>query len=160
VQDNNYVLSYFKAHLCGVEMRSFMPVSIEVSKARIVIIGGGKVALRKLRTIVQYAHDIHVYAIEILPEIKLLPVACTECSYSDDLLQGALLVYACTNDSDLNRRICKNGKDMGALVSSASDSNNCDFLSPAIFKHEDMSVAASSNGRQIIKSEQAADSIA
>ncbi|NLT33442.1 MAG: bifunctional precorrin-2 dehydrogenase/sirohydrochlorin ferrochelatase [Acidobacteria bacterium] len=130
-------------------MKSFMPVSIEVSKARIVIIGGGKVAHRKLRTIVQYANDIHVYAPEILPEIKLLPVSWTECPYSDDLLTEASLVYACTNDSDLNRRICQNGKNMGALVSSASDSGDCDFLSPAIFQHENMSVAVSSNGRQV-----------
>ena len=133
-------------------MKSFMPVCIDVSKARIVIIGGGKVTLRKLHTIVQYAHSIHIYAKDILPEIKLLPVTCTEGFYDSASLADAILVYACTNDPDLNRRICEDGRKIGALVSSASESDDCDFLSPAIFQHKDMSVAISSNGQQIRKS--------
>jgi precorrin-2 dehydrogenase/sirohydrochlorin ferrochelatase len=133
-------------------MKSFMPVCIDVSKALIVIIGGGKVALQKLRTIVQYSNNIHVFAEEILPEIKSLPIHCTECAYDDAVLQGAALVYACTNDSDLNLHICEYGRTIGALVSSASYSNNGDFLSPAIYRYEDMSVAVSSNGRHIKQS--------
>jgi precorrin-2 dehydrogenase / sirohydrochlorin ferrochelatase len=135
-------------------MKSFMPLCIDVSQARIVIIGGGKVALQKLRHITAYASNISVYAKEILPEIKAQSLNCMETAYDPAVLYGARLVYACTNDPELNRRICNDGGRAGALINVADDPENCDFVSPAIFRHEDMSVAISSNGRHVKKSMQ------
>jgi len=133
-------------------MKSFMPLCIDVSKARIVIIGGGNVALQKLRHITAYAANVVVNAKEILPDIKALPVTCIEGSYDAAALQGARLVYACTDDPALNQRIRTDARQAGALVNIADDPENCDFVSPAIFQHEDMSVAISSNGRHVKKS--------
>jgi siroheme synthase-like protein len=69
-----------------------------------------------------------------------------ECAYDAGLLKDALLVYACTDDKELNRRICDDGRKWGALVCAADDPSNCDFVSPAIFRSGEMSVAVSSNG--------------
>lgn len=135
-------------------MKSFMPICIDVSEIRIVMIGGGAVALQKLSILVQYAGNVHVYAKSILPEIKAMPIHCTECDYDDTLISGARLVYACTDDPELNRRIGEYGKKMGALVSATGGSGPRDFISPAVFRHEDMSVAVSSNGHHIKESVQ------
>ena len=140
-------------------MKSFMPVCIDVYEIRIVMIGGGTVALQKLRTLVQYAGNIHVYAKSILPEIKAMSVHCTECDYDDALISGARLVYACTDDPELNRRIGEYGKKVGALVSASGGTGPRDFISPAVFRHEDMSVAVSSNGHHIKESVQWRDAI-
>ena len=140
-------------------MKSYMPICIDVSEAKIVMIGGGNVALQKLRSIVQYAENVHVYAKNILPEIKSLPVHCTECGYTKSLLNGALFVYACTDDMDLNRSICEHGKNIGALVSAAGVKHPRDFISPAVFRHEGMTVTVSSNGQKIKESVKWRDSI-
>ena len=140
-------------------MKSFMPICIDVSEARIVMIGGGNVALQKLRSIVQYAGNVHVFANNILQEIKSLPVHCVECDYDDSQLNGALLVYACTDDLRLNRLVCEHGKNIGALVSAAGVDHPRDFISPAVFRHEDMTIAVSSNGRYIKKSVEWRDAI-
>jgi precorrin-2 dehydrogenase/sirohydrochlorin ferrochelatase len=131
---------------------SFMPICIDVSETRIVVIGGGNVALQKLRSIIKYAANVHVYAKNILSEIKALPVHCVECAYEESQLHGAGIVYACTNDPELNHRVYDDGKKAGALVSAAGTGNSRDFISPAIFRHEDMTVAINSNGRHIKKS--------
>ena len=140
-------------------MKSFMPVCIDVSDARIVMIGGGNVALQKLRSIVLYAGNVHVFAKNILPEIKSLPVHCKECDYDGSLLSGALLVYAYTDDPRLNRLVCDHGKTIGALVCAAGVDHPRDFISPAVFRHEDMTIAVSSNGRCIKKSVEWRDDI-
>ena len=129
-----------------------MPICIDVSETRIVVIGGGDVALQKLRSIIQYAANIHVYAKNILPGIKALPVHCVECAYEESQLHGAGLVYACTDDPELNRSIYEDGKKAGALVNATGTGSPRDFISPAIFRHEEMTVAVSSNGRHIKKS--------
>jgi precorrin-2 dehydrogenase / sirohydrochlorin ferrochelatase len=140
-------------------MKSFMPLCVDVSYARIVIIGGGKVALQKLKYITVYAENIDLYAKEILPEIRALSLNCVEAKYDPSMLRNARLVYACTDDSELNWRICEDGRQMGALINVADDPQNCDFVSPAIFRHQDMSVAISSNGRHVKKSVQWRDAI-
>jgi precorrin-2 dehydrogenase/sirohydrochlorin ferrochelatase len=140
-------------------MKSFMPICIDVSEARIVMIGGGNVALQKLRSIIKYAGNVHVFAKNILPEIKDMPVHCAECDYDDSLLGDALLVYACTNDPELNRRVCEHGKTIGALVSGTGVEHPRDFISPAVFRHEEMTVAVSSNGQSIKESVKWRDAI-
>jgi precorrin-2 dehydrogenase/sirohydrochlorin ferrochelatase len=127
-------------------MKSFMPLCIDVSQGRIVVIGGGIVALQKLRTIITYARNVFVYAKDILPDIISLPVTCTKAMYDSNQISEALLVYACTDDRGLNRRISEDGRRIGTLVNTADDQDNCDIISPAIFRHEEMSVAVSSNG--------------
>jgi len=127
-------------------MKSFMPICIDVSQARIVMIGGGKVALQKLRSITSYTRNVHVYARKISPEIKALGVRCEECEYGPGLVAGALMVYGCTDDRDLNRRIGRDGRKAGAIVCVADDPSDCDFVSPAIFRSGEMSVAVGSNG--------------
>ena len=93
-----------------------------------------------------------MFAKNILPEIKSLPVHYAECDYEESQLNGALLVYACTNDPELNRRVCEYGKAVGALVCTAGVEHPRDFISPAVFRHEDMTVAVSSNGLNIKES--------
>ena len=124
-----------------------MPICVDVSETRIVVIGGGTVALQKLRSITQYAENVHVYAKNILPEIKELPVHCVECAYDESQLHGAGLVYACTDDPELNLLVYEHGKKAGALDSATGTGNPRDFISSAIFRHEDMTVAVSSNGQ-------------
>jgi precorrin-2 dehydrogenase / sirohydrochlorin ferrochelatase len=133
-------------------MKVFLPISVDVSQSRIVMIGGGHVALQKLRRLTLYTENISVCAKEILPDIEALPISCIESVYDPSLLAGARLVYACTDDRELNRQICEDGRKAGALVNAADDPDNCDFVSPAIFRHEEMSVAVSSNGRDVNKS--------
>lgn len=140
-------------------MKSFMPLCIDVAQARIVMIGGGNVAFQKLRRIAGYAGNIFVYASAVLPEIKALPLTYIEGAYEPGVLVGARLVYACTDDRALNRRIGDDARRAGALVNVADDPETCDFVSPAIFKCEDMSVAISSNGRHVKKSVKWRDAI-
>jgi siroheme synthase-like protein len=138
----------------------FLPICINVSGIKIVMIGGGKVALQKLTNLCLFAKNISVFATTILPAIKDLPVSAIECTYTPHLLNNAALVYACTNDNMLNRAIGTDARKYGALVNVADDPQNCDFISPALFNRNEMSVAVSSNGKKAKMSVQWRNAIA
>ncbi len=128
---------------------NFLPICVNVDGARIVIVGGGSVALQKVKALVQYTKNITVCAPEVNPTIKSFGVNVLERIYLPDVLEGALLAYACTDDSRLNRRIRDDAHRYGIFVNVADNPELCDFVSPAIFKQGTMSVAVSSNGQQV-----------
>jgi uroporphyrin-III C-methyltransferase/precorrin-2 dehydrogenase/sirohydrochlorin ferrochelatase len=105
------------------------------------------VAAQKLKTLLLYARRVTVCAREISPEIKQLPVHCLELPYDSAFLSGADLVYACTDDRAVNRRIGEDARRAGLWVNVADDPAECDFTSPAVFKAGEMSVAVSSNAK-------------
>lgn len=128
---------------------NFLPICVNVDGAHIVIVGGGGVALQKVKAVVQYTQNITVCAPEVNSEIKNFGLNVLQQHYSPGVLEGAMLAYACTNDGPLNRRIRDDAHRLGILVNVADNPELCDFISPAIFKEGTMSVAVSSNGGQV-----------
>jgi precorrin-2 dehydrogenase/sirohydrochlorin ferrochelatase len=131
---------------------SFLPVCLNMENAAIVVVGGGTVAEQKIKPILQYTHNITVCAPEILPSIQALPVAILSQSYTEAVLTGARMVYACTNDRNINRQIALDARRLRILVCVADDPEFCDFISPAIYKKDHMSVAVSSNAQDVKRS--------
>lgn len=128
---------------------NFLPLGVNVHNRLIVVIGGGKVAAQKLRVLVTTSARIRVYAKKICGEIRAMPnLYWKEREYGEDLLEGAFLVYACTDDKDVNRKIASECRRRAALVNAADDPANCDFTSLALWTFENMTVAVSSDATQ------------
>jgi len=125
---------------------NFLPLCLDVSTRKVLLVGGGKVAAQKLKTLGAYAQNIWVVAPDILPSIQSQAVRCLHQPYDPSVLIGADLVYACTDDRAVNRGVVEDARQAGVLVNAADDPTVCDFISPAVFKSGRMSVAVSSNG--------------
>ena len=106
-------------------------------------------AAQKVRTLLQYTSDIRVAALQIGEDVRRLPVEAVERPYAPDLLEGMGLVYACTDDRELNRRIATEARGRGIPANAADDPAFCDFTSPAIYRRGNMSVAVSSNAQDV-----------
>ncbi len=128
---------------------NFLPVNLNLEGRKILIVGGGRIAAQKLETICQYTQDVELCGIDISPEVRRYPITILERPYGEDLLEGKGLVYACTSDRNVNRRIGADARRHGLLVNVADDPNECDFTSPAIFRQAYMSVAVSSNAQDV-----------
>jgi precorrin-2 dehydrogenase/sirohydrochlorin ferrochelatase len=131
---------------------TFLPVCVNLEGRKLLVIGGGKVACEKLKTLIKYTDQVTVCAPEVRDEIRALGVAVVERAYAPDILAGFSLVFACTNDRELNRRVRQDAAARHLLTCVADDPGNCDFISPAIYKAENMSVAVSSNGEDVRRS--------
>jgi precorrin-2 dehydrogenase/sirohydrochlorin ferrochelatase len=128
---------------------AFIPVNINTTGRRILVVGGGKVAEHKLKTITKFACDITVIAPKIIPEIEDMGVRVIRQPYRKTFLKDAFLVYACTNDWEVNKQIKRDARQIGILTNVADDKKLCDFISPAVYKRGHMVVSVCSQGKDV-----------
>ncbi len=129
---------------------AFLPISINISDKQILIVGGGKVALHKVQLLSRFVDHFKVVAPVMLDELKQMNgVVYEEREYREEDLEACFLVYATTNKPELNHQISRDAKKYGCLVNVADDASFSDFVSPAIFKQEGMTVAVGSDGKDV-----------
>jgi len=110
---------------------------INITDKKILLIGGGKVAVHKLSTLLKFTCDITILAPDIIEQIgndSRLTLRIKH--YEKEDLLNFHIVYACTNDKTVNATIKKDANYLGLLINVADDPELCDFVSPAIFKDD------------------------
>jgi len=138
---------------------NFFPIAINIENEKILLIGGGKVASHKIPLIQKYADDITVCSGNILDEIKTMDVSIIEKDYYKDVLDPFFLVYACTDNKEVNEQIRKDCLEKKILVNLVDNPTKCQFVSPAIYRDKNISVAVTSNGENVYKSIEVRDKI-
>ena len=81
------------------------PLVLDIAGRRAVVVGGGPVALRRVRGLLEAGAVVHVVAPAVLPELAALPVVVQPRPYADGDLAGAWLVHACTDDPAVNAAV-------------------------------------------------------
>jgi len=127
----------------------FLPISVKITNKKIVIIGGGRIASHKISFLEQFTKNISVVALEVCETIKEKGYSFKEKLYEKSDLQGAFLVYACTNIRNLNQQIKLDAETLGILTNVVDNPGLCDFVSPAIYKRGHITVAVGSNGQEV-----------
>jgi precorrin-2 dehydrogenase/sirohydrochlorin ferrochelatase len=129
--------------------RNFLPISIDISDRKILVIGGGQTALKKIRILQRSGAIIEVVAENIIDEVLTSGVKCFRKSYEKSDLKGYLMLYSCTNNVELDRHIAADCIDSGVLVNIHDNPVLCQFVSPAIYQSGNISVAVSSNAENV-----------
>jgi siroheme synthase-like protein len=130
----------------------FLPISINVTGKKILLIGGGKVATHKGQILARFVNQVTVISPDFTTEIKELPFTFIEKEYEKNDLAGFFLVYVCTGDHELNRRIKMDAERLNILTSVCDAPLLCDFVSPAIHKAGDITFAVGSNAQNVFQS--------
>lgn len=131
---------------------TFLPVAIRITGRKIVIVGGGRVGLHKATILSRFTDEATVVSPEFREEFEQLPFRLVRKAYETSDLAGAFLVYICTENEELNRRIKSDAEAVGVLASVCDNPSLCDFISPAIFRNGDISIAVTSNARDVRRS--------
>jgi len=132
--------------------KKFMPIAIDVADKKVLLIGGGKVAQHKIDSLKNYANNIVIIGKTVDEGIKNSGYKYIEKEYEAADLEGSTLIYACTNIRELNQQIKKDAELLGKLVNVLDKPDECDFVSPAIYQKDYISIAVSSNGQNVYKS--------
>ena len=115
-----------------------------------LIAGAGKIALRRVRTLLQFGACIRVVAPDICRELEEMEAEGklrTECrAYQPGDAQGAALVIAATDSREANRQIWEDCRMAGVPVNVADDKKLCDFYFPSVLMTEEAVVGISSGG--------------
>ncbi len=137
--------------------KSYFPMFVDISGMKIVVIGGGKIAARRIRTLLEFASDITVIAPLVTESVGQLEaeekIHCIHREYQIGDIQGADMVLAATDDKLLNERIvqdCREAEQKSGrkiLVSVASDRSLCDFYFPSVIRQDDIVIGINSGGK-------------
>jgi precorrin-2 dehydrogenase/sirohydrochlorin ferrochelatase len=128
-----------------------LPLNIDMRGMNVLVAGGGAVAARKIRALLDAGAIVRVVAPLFAPEINRLAdsgaVQTKTACYEADDLRDAFLAVAATNDPETNRRIADDARQLGILIVVTSDpaAGNCTF--PALVRRGNLEVAVSTNGR-------------
>ena len=131
--------------------RKFLPISIDISNSKILIIGGGQSALKKIRILQRSGANLEVVAENIIDEVYASGVICHLKKYEKSDLNGYLMFYSCTNNETLDKQIAQDGREAGVLVNIHDNPSLCQFVSPAIYQDGNISVAVSSNAENVFE---------
>lgn len=131
-------------------MTPLLPLFFKMQGRPCVLIGGGNVALEKLRVLLECGTAVRVVALDALPEIQEVASAAQIVlrikEYSETDLEGAALVIAATNDAELNHRIYRDAVAAGKLINVVDDPEYCDFYFGSIVRRGALQVAISTAG--------------
>jgi hydroxymethylbilane synthase len=126
------------------------PIVLTVRGRRALIVGGGPVAERKLRGLLDAEAHVTLVSPTVTAEIGRLAeagrVAWLERRYDAHDVTGAFLVFAATDDAGLNAQIVAAARAAGALVNDASDAGRGDFSTPATHRSGALTVSIDSAG--------------
>lgn len=129
--------------------KNFLPISIDISESKILVIGGGESALKKIKILQKSNAHVHVLSEDFIEEIQRLDILKIRKEYEKNDLKGYLMLYSCTDDDLLDQQIAADGLELGVLVNVHDKPSFCQFVSPAIYRYGNISVAVSSNGENV-----------
>lgn len=123
-----------------------LPVIWKLEGKRCVIVGGGEVAARRARSLLDAGAAVTVVAPRIDEQVRGLAVTCHERGYQRGDLDGATLVVVATDDPAVNQAIADDAHARGTLVNRADDPSAGDIAIPAHAQHGPVTIAVHTDG--------------
>lgn len=130
---------------------AYFPMFINLTDSDCLIVGGGKVAYRKIKVLLDFGARIHVVAKDINTDVKLLSQE-VDCLFTEQRefrpsdLDNKSLVVAATTDYSLNSQIASLCNDAKIPINVVDCSQLCTFIFPSYIKEQNLVGAFSSSG--------------
>ncbi|TKB28471.1 bifunctional precorrin-2 dehydrogenase/sirohydrochlorin ferrochelatase [Desulfopila sp. IMCC35006] len=129
---------------------SLYPVNLNITDKLCLVVGGGVVALRKTKSLLVCDARIRIISPEITPEldaiIKKNEIEWFERGFAEGDLRGAFLVFAATDNPDVQLLVAREAAKNAVLLNSADDPLHSHFHVPAHFRRGKMLVTVSTEG--------------
>lgn len=127
---------------------AYFPMFIDIEHKPCLIVGGGKVAFRKARVLLDFGAKVYVEAPEILD------VICSDSrihirskAFAPEDVMGMALVVAATDDVRLNHQISQVCQQKNIPVNAVDQIQDCSFIFPSYLRQQDVVAAYSSSGK-------------
>jgi uroporphyrin-III C-methyltransferase/precorrin-2 dehydrogenase/sirohydrochlorin ferrochelatase len=125
---------------------SFYPVELDLRDRLAVVVGGGTVALRRARALVESGARVVVVAPSVADGFAELPVQIRRRRYRHGDLAGAWIAHAATSDPAVNAAVAADAERAGIWCVRADDAAATRARTPAVTRHGDITVAVTAGG--------------
>lgn len=154
---------------------AYFPMFVDLTDKTCLVVGGGEVAYRKVKTLLDFDAKVTVVAENVCPRLaglagarnvtsenKMLTACGQDAEKADALEQkiticvrpfqkedcdGRLLVVAATDDKELNHNIAEYCKAAGIMVNAVDQKDDCSFIFSSYVREQNLVAAFSSGGK-------------
>jgi precorrin-2 dehydrogenase/sirohydrochlorin ferrochelatase len=130
---------------------NLFPVFLNITDKDCLVVGGGKVALRKIKSLLTAGARIRVISPEILPDINQLAenksIKLFKKKFEEKDIGCPFLVISATNCVRTNKMIAELCFEKNIPVNVIDDPSKCTFQIPAVVRRGDLNIAVSTNGK-------------
>lgn len=132
----------------------FLPILINIKNRNCLVIGGGKVAARRIALLLQAGAHITVIApklnLELHEQLRQGNIVHHAETFNPAHLTDATLVFAATNNRIVNQQVSEASKSLRIPINVADDPDLCSFIMPSIIDRSPILVSVSSSGKSPI----------
>lgn len=125
------------------------PIMLAIEGKKAVVVGGGRVAFRKVRNLVDAKAEVTVISPELTGELQGLmsegEMTWINREFQEGDLEGAMVVIAATDQPEINQRVLEDATDH-QLVNVVDDPKSGNFQVPASLKRGRLTIAVSTDG--------------
>ena len=126
------------------------PVMLSLEENPCLVVGGGQVALRKVKGLLSEGAMVTVVAPDVEEEFEAMAemeaIRLERRPYRPGETAGYFLIMAATSDNRVNRQVYQDAKECGIWVNVADDPELCTFYLPARLKRGPMQLVIASTG--------------
>jgi siroheme synthase-like protein len=122
------------------------PVNLVLAGRSCLVVGGGRVALTKVRGLADAGARVTVVAPEVIPEVAAVADMVELRPYRAGEAAGYRFVIAATGDPQVNQQVYDDGEAAGVWVNSADDPQRCSAILPARVRQGRLTLTVSTGG--------------
>ncbi|MFO8164342.1 MAG: precorrin-2 dehydrogenase/sirohydrochlorin ferrochelatase family protein [Thermodesulfobacteriota bacterium] len=129
----------------------YYPIFLDLNNQNILVVGGGEVAERKIKTLLMYGCTIYISSPHLTPYLQHLVATNKIHRISheslDTVMNDTFMVIAATDNAEANTNIASQAKKHNLLVNAVDQPKDCNFIMPSIVKRGNLQIAISTAGK-------------
>ena len=129
---------------------SFFPAYLSLKNRKILLVGGGAIALEKLEKLVDFTTKIDIISKEVSSDFiqfsSKYELIIQERAYQEGDILGYDIVIVATDTVELHKQIYQESRTTRVLVNSVDNTAYCDFIFPSYIKKGDLTISVSTGG--------------
>ena len=134
----------------GKKNAVYFPLLLNIRDYSCLVVGGGKVALTKVTSLLNFQVKVTVLAPKICEPLLELQrkrkIKIINKVYAKEYLNDFKIVFCATDNPKINKMVRKDCTEKNILLNVADIPDLCDFILPAIVKRGDLTISVSSQG--------------
>jgi len=129
---------------------SYYPIFLQLKARRCLVVGGGTVAERKVRGLLETGSDVVVVSPSLNEALHIWAsdgaIRYLRRSFRDEDVEGCALVIGATDRVEVNMHVAAAARRRGIWVNIVDTPAACDFIAPAVVRRGELQIAISTGG--------------